>query len=336
VRRRTLALIAVCGVVASSAPAAAVTRVVRDREGRPITFDVQAPNVDLAAYARVMRNAVHGEEIRDVTIRIVPPGRVGAACGADEAGGCYGGFPARIIVPAGSGPAVEHVLLHEYGHHIDRTLDHRGLPEPNGTPRWWTARKMGERLRQGLVAFDYSRGWTRSVGEIFAEDYVQLHVRSSHAIGWLRPPGDGVLRALRRDLTGRATGPAPRAVPPAPPPPQDPPPTLPDGTPGLEIRRSGIVAAGERRTLPFGLLGPGRRVTFTVRPTGLDGRPGRVRIEVSCDGAPVAAAEGGEQGEVTIDRPGLGPASCEAALTGLGAPTGYDATLTLRVEGAAG
>jgi hypothetical protein len=60
---------------------------------------------------------------------------------------------------------------HEYGHHLDFAWPVSGLPEPNGTPVWWAARGMAQFLRDGLVAFDYSLGWSRSVGEIFAEDY---------------------------------------------------------------------------------------------------------------------------------------------------------------------
>ena len=40
----------------------------------------------------------------------------------------------------------------------------------------------------------------RSVGEIFAEDYVQLNLRTRYAIRWLDPPNAAIRAALRRDL----------------------------------------------------------------------------------------------------------------------------------------
>ena len=63
--------------LATAAGAEIVTRA--DTEGRTITFDVQAPSVDVDWYAAVLRAAAHGDEISRVTIRIVPRrGRSGA------------------------------------------------------------------------------------------------------------------------------------------------------------------------------------------------------------------------------------------------------------------
>jgi hypothetical protein len=59
------------------------------------------------------------------------------------------------------------------------------------------------------VATDYSKGWSRSVGEVFAEDYVALHIRSVSAIRWLPRPSASVLRALRRDITSPRGEPQP-------------------------------------------------------------------------------------------------------------------------------
>jgi hypothetical protein len=73
-RRRVLAaLVAVAALalaVAAGAGAATVTE--HDGQGRAITFDVRASNVDVCWYASVLSAAAHGNEISDVTIRIVP------------------------------------------------------------------------------------------------------------------------------------------------------------------------------------------------------------------------------------------------------------------------
>ena len=49
------------------------------------------------------------------------------------------------------------------------------------------------RLRAGAVAQDYSLGWSRSVAEIFDEDYVRLNGLGGFEIPWLRPPSRTIL-----------------------------------------------------------------------------------------------------------------------------------------------
>ncbi len=68
---------------------------------------------------------------------------------------------------------------------------------------WWAARRIDALLAQGKVSQGYHLGWERSISEIFAEDYVQLHMSSRYGIRWLRPPGPGIKAALRSDLRNR-------------------------------------------------------------------------------------------------------------------------------------
>jgi hypothetical protein len=72
---------------------------------------------------------------------------------------------------------------------------------------WWAARGVKSLLARHRASLTYSLGWDRAVGEIFAEDYVQLNLRSRYNIRWLDPPSAAIKAALRRDL--RATRPAP-------------------------------------------------------------------------------------------------------------------------------
>ena len=83
------------------------------------------------------------------------------------------------------------------------------MKEPNGTPAWWRARGMARLLAEGRVAFDYSLGWEHSIGEIFAEDYLHLHLNVPYKIDWLEPPGAEIRAAVRRE-PGRRSGPARR------------------------------------------------------------------------------------------------------------------------------
>src|SRR4051794_273790 len=115
-----------------------VTR--QDAAGRTIHFDVEAAGVDVDWYAALLRRALHGDEIAGspalppralrgdesarVTSRLVPAGEVGSVCGSPHAGGCYGerrGGGGIMTVPAGVNENVAHTVLHEYGHHVDRS-----------------------------------------------------------------------------------------------------------------------------------------------------------------------------------------------------------------------
>ena len=312
-----LAVVVASLAIAAGAGAEIVTA--QDDQGRTMTFDVQATGVDVAWYAALLRSAAHGNEVSTVTMRIVPESRVAAFCGASAAA-CYtrarnGGL---MVVPAGKDQRVAGTFLHEYGHHLDYTWSVQGVPELNGTPVWWQARGMQQLLNEGRVAFDYSRGWSRSIGEVFAEDYAWIHVPYQYAIPWLSPPDATLKAALLAELGGQPTST---------------PPETPAAGP-LVITRTGTLAARRTQTIPFGLLGPGRRVTFTAtvnRPT----RKGvRARAEVVCNGTRVAV-QTFVRGRATrtIDAPNLGPAECQARLVSTaGVRLTYSLRLRLAVE----
>lgn len=287
-----------------------------DNEGRRMTFDVRASGVDTEWYADLLRNATHGDEIGSVTIRIVERDRLARHCGPG-ASGCYsrtrGG--ARIVVPAGRNADVAHTLLHEYGHHVDHAHRHGRLQEPNGTPAWWAARKMAIRVKRGKVAFGYQRGWERSIGEIFAEDYAQTQLQTGYGISWLPAPDARIRAALERDL-----GTLPAA------------PAQPDVEP-LVIKRSGRIAAGERRAMPFGLLGPDRRVTFTVRLGGAQRAGTRARLELECAGVRITKPVRKGVAVARIDRRNLGPGQCRVGVRNVsGTNLAYSVTLRLAVQ----
>jgi hypothetical protein len=254
--------LAVALACAGNALAAEVTRL--DDRGRTMHFDVRAEGVDVDLYADALRRAPHGDEISTVTIRIVSLDELRETCGRG-ASGCYSGRSDVVVVPAADDSL--HTLLHEYGHHIDRSYGQPGVPEPNGTPQWWRARGMARLVALRAVARDYSLGWDRSIGEVFAEDYAQIALGDGYRIGWLAPPDDTVRRALLADL-GLA----------------EPPPATAAARPALQpvvVSRQGTLAPGSTVAVPFGLLGPGRQVTFTAELSGGSGGA-RARIEIDC------------------------------------------------------
>ena len=210
-RRMLVALCAALALVfATGANAAIVTS--HDDQGRQITFDVRAPNVDTEWYASILRASAHGNEISDVTIRIVPESQIPGLCGGEDASACYTGRsgPPTIMIAAGKSKIIEDTLLHEYGHHLDTYWRVSGVPELNGTPVWWAARGMAALLAQHQVAFDYSLGWSHGIGEIFAEDYSYIHTGDRYAIRWLSPPDAALKAALFAEL-GTPTEPLPFA-----------------------------------------------------------------------------------------------------------------------------
>ena len=310
-----LAAVAFAFVLARGADAAIITA--QDTQGRTITFDVRAATADTDWYAAVLRATAHGDEISDVTIRIVPEPEIEAVCG-DAAAACYTGRsgPNIIFVPAGKSTNLEATLIHEYGHHLDTYWRVNGVPELNGTPLWWQARGMASLLSSGRVAFDYSLGWDHSIPEIFAADFAYIHTGTRYGIPWMSPPDAALKSALFAEL-GTPTSPLPDA-------PDEP----------LVITRRGTLAPRDTRSLTFGLLGPGRRVTFTATVARPKRKGVRARVQIVCDGKVVANQPIGQGRSVrTVDVPNLGPASCDARLVSRVRVTlGYTLRLRLAVE----
>ena len=210
-------------------------------------------------------------------------------------------------------------MLHEYGHHLDTFWHVSGVPELNGTPTWWAARGMASLLADHQVAFDYSLGWSHSIAEVFAEDYAYIHTHTRYGITWLSPPDAALQSAMFAEL-GTPTEPLPFA------------PEVP-----LVINRRGTLAPLDRFSVPFGLLGPGRRVTLaaTISKAGRKGI--RARTQLVCDSKVVATRVFRKgQAKRTLDIPNLGPATCDVRLvSAVSTSLAYSLRLSLAVEGSA-
>jgi hypothetical protein len=280
--------------LATTAGAAIVTS--QDLQGRRMTFDVRAATVDTDWYAAVLRASAHGDEISDVTVRIVPEAQIGDLCGGDAVA-CYTGRTSRptIIVPAGQSTSLESTLLHEYGHHLDTAWHVSGVQELNGTPVWWNLRGMAALLAQRRVTFDYALGWSHSIAEVFAEDYAYIHMGAGYGIPWLTPPDENLKAAMFAEL-GNPAGPLP--------------PTRNDP---VIVTRNGTLAPRGNRTVPFGLLGPGRHVTLTATVTKPARAGIRARASIVCDGRTVRTQTFSKGRTArTLDVPSIGPATCSA------------------------
>ena len=311
-RTRALVTLAALAVALLSAVAAQAEIVVRqDAAGRPITLDVLAPAVDVDWYAGLLSAAAHGDEISRVTIRVVTDSEVSRLCG-DDAAACFErrGGVSTITVPVGRSSSLASIVLHEYGHHLDATRAVDGVAELNGTPAWWAARGMAALLQAGSVAFDYSLGWNRSIGEVFAEDYAYIHSAGYYSIPWLAPPDETLRNAMLAELG--AIAPPPPTTPVTPAPPIEPaPPEQPDARP-VVATRNGVLRPRHRASIRFQALGPNRRVTLTGSVAPVRRGRGAARLEISCNGTIVGRAD--LRRSATIDLPGFGPATCRAAI----------------------
>jgi hypothetical protein len=300
---------------ATDANAAIITS--HDGQGRTITFDVRAATADTEWYASVLSAAAHGNEISEVRIIIVREPQVQAFCGGADAAACYDRNSATIVVPAGKSKLLETVLLHEYGHHLDTYWHVSGVQELNGTAAWWAARGMAALLANHQVAFDYSLGWSHSIGEVFAEDYAYIHTHSRYGmLSWLKPPDAALESAMFAEL-GTPTAPLPFA------------PEVP-----LILNRSGTLAPRDGFSVPFGLLGPGRRVTVTATVSNPKRKGIRARAQLVCDERVVVTRTFGKgQSKRTFDVPNLGPATCDVRIvSSVSATLRYTLHIALAVE----
>ena len=317
--QRLLVLLVAVASLAFVGEAAADPVVATDDQGRTITFDVKAEGVDVEWYAGLLRTAPHGNEISTVRIDIVTFDELARICGR-EASGCY--TQNVITVPAAQTDGNADTVLHEYGHHVDRTSPVASAREPNGTSTWWRARGMQRLVLQGSVYRSYVRGWDRSIAEIFAEDYARLaRPESQYSIRWLDEPTQTILASILFDL---GLGPEPAITPP---------PALKP----VSISRQGTLAPTRAAAIPFGLLGPGRRVQATATFAGAAEKGVRARLEIRCDGRRIAlktVASG--KTRVTLDQRNLGPAEeCTATLTSAStARRAYTLNVRLSIPGA--
>lgn len=132
----------------------------------------------------------------------MPERQIPFFCGR-KATSCYVGDSesGTLTVQAGRGHGIAAVLRHEYAHHLDAAYDLTLTEDSvNRAEGWWRARKIEQRVRRGQITRSTRLGWTRSVREIFAEDFMRLHMQAPYRIGWLDPPSKRVLDALRRDI----------------------------------------------------------------------------------------------------------------------------------------
>jgi hypothetical protein len=175
-----------------------------DAQGRAIRIATDIQDIDLAPYAAVLAQTLHGAEISTVLVEVVPWSVIEAACGAPQVVGCYFPGQLRIVVtdydPRGADELV-HTIVHEYGHHVDQQLENLGHLDPrcvggDGSRSWWW-------VRAPSTFTCNSWNWELLLAELYAEDYAV----ANGILGWqlttIGPPSAFVQSRIAYDFATR-------------------------------------------------------------------------------------------------------------------------------------
>jgi hypothetical protein len=175
-----------------------------DAQGRAIRIGTDIQGIDLAPYASVLAQTLHGAEISTVLVEVVPWSAIEAACGAPQVVGCYFPSQLRIVVTdydARGADELVHTIVHEYGHHVDQQLENLGHLDPrctggDGSRSWWWARAPTR------FTCD-SWNWELLLAELYAEDYAA----ANGIVGWqlttAAPPTAWVRSRIAYDFATR-------------------------------------------------------------------------------------------------------------------------------------
>jgi hypothetical protein len=184
-----------------------------DEHGHQLTLSTALAGLDLLPYARVLAGLHHRGEIEDVTVDVVAPTSIAEICGDPAAVACYSpedplrSLRGRIWIPSADDDLL-HIIVHEYGHHVDNQLVNLGHLassgcgfDNDGSRNWFFERDVDEPIFEAGISCTPEAQWSHVLGEIYAEDYTWLNGNRS----WLPdmplgPPGDRHLDALAGDL----------------------------------------------------------------------------------------------------------------------------------------
>jgi hypothetical protein len=166
---------------------------------------------------------VHGAELGRLTAAVVAPDELKAICGG-AASGCYSPSLATLVVAgeAVDGIPAEHVLTHEYGHHVATNRDNSPWDAVDwGTKRWATHMNICARVQAGHVfPGNEAERYRLNPGEGFAEVYRVVNANRIggwaefgwHVVDPLFLPDATALALLEQDVLQPWTAPTTRRV----------------------------------------------------------------------------------------------------------------------------
>ncbi len=173
-----------------------------DSHGHTFRVGTDIPALDLLPYANVLASTVHRGETADVLVEVVLRAQVAPICGSPDAEACYYADldnPGHgwMYIP-NDHPDLGHIIVHEYGHHVDHQLLNLAHFAPcyllgDGSRNWMVARNPGAFSCQ-------SSRWDEDLAELYAEDYVVLNGIDDWFLTTMSPPNQSQLRALAFDF----------------------------------------------------------------------------------------------------------------------------------------
>jgi hypothetical protein len=187
-----------------------------DTDGHSITVGTAIAGLDLQPYAEILAGTVHGDELSELRVLVIPASQMDVECGGRPGDGiiaCYGAddpdrsYSGEMLIPASS-PDLVHALVHEYGHHMDNALANFSQLDTmcgygdDGSRRWFFARDAYDDLFTNTGCTE-DTDYARLLGELFAEDYVALHRIDNWFNSDFPRPTAGMLRALNNDIVDR-------------------------------------------------------------------------------------------------------------------------------------
>jgi hypothetical protein len=141
-----------------------------------------------AQWANFLGWALHGKEIRELTVYQVPLAQIPRSCGgSDGTLACYYPTGEKLFFPGDRGPAgtlsISEILLHEYGHHIAFNRETEPWHAVVTGPKYWSSfENVCKRAsRNQLFPGDEGRRYLLNPGEGFAEVYRVLNVERAQS-----------------------------------------------------------------------------------------------------------------------------------------------------------
>jgi hypothetical protein len=178
-----------------------------DPHGHVLQISTAIDGLDLGYYAQLLAGVYHHDEIEDVRVEVDPPEQMESICGVGAVA-CYladdpdGSYEGELWIPS-QDPDLQHIITHEYGHHVDNQLPNLAdfdvcSYDNDGSRDWFFEREVEDHIlkKTGCSA---DTKWQRLLGELYAEDFTWLNGNRTWVMP-LRSPTSRQLSALRWDF----------------------------------------------------------------------------------------------------------------------------------------
>lgn len=188
--------------------AAASYRSYPDGDGHTVRIDAGTySDATAREVAAELGELVHGDEMNELSVRLVTPLEMQLICGSGSLA-CYAPGPALMVLDGTDyqgRPSRTFLMAHEYGHHVAENRTNAPWFAGNwGTKRWASYEQICRLAERGVaLPGSYSRrGYWRNPGEAFAEAYAFMHFPRGY-IRWewsIAKPDQGAYDAISDDV----------------------------------------------------------------------------------------------------------------------------------------